>query len=254
MDYSQLAKLRASDFRAKWNDVWKSQLDDDLPRYLLRGQNAFHLTPSGIPSIVSYFSRLPNERVLVGQIYTIFRRASEFCTGAWGYHVGASDALEVLQHYGWRTPSIDFSGAPDVALAFALHRSPQTPVIYVLDRSKLPPEVVVSEHDFLMAKTEDGGLASRWWRQDGFGVMNKTWHEADTTRNFNLFDAAPKAIETVAVFNDNTVPLSSYEALLDLSDDPHPERVQSTLRRFCEGQFGDRLHPQLAATIDAILP
>ena len=251
MDYVSLETLSASQFRDRWQTNWNTTLGDGMPRYLLRGQNGFHLSSIGMPSIISYFSRLPADKALLGQVYTVFRNASQLCTGTWGYHVGHEDALAVFQHYGWRTPSIDFAGTADVALAFALQPAPQTPVIYVLDRTLLPSDVVVSEHDFLIAPAHDG-LRSRWWRQDGFGVMNKTWRQADTTGNFNLFAAAPNWIQSIAVFNDGTVPRSTYDALLDLSNDPHAPRIKDVIRAFCDHQFGSNLHPQLQSSINDI--
>ncbi len=223
-------------------------LADGRPRYLFRGQVEQHRT------IVSRFSRLPADDVLMGQAYTVYRYARQICQGLRGYSIGHLDGVAVLQHYGWPTPLIDFSGVLEVAVFFALFgATPKSEaVIYVLDRESLPDDAEFVDHDFLTNELSDGGLRHRWLRQDGFAITPRDWRMADTARSLNLLaDSFRPALDHYAfqVSDDDTAEIAD---VLDQQGDPIPENVQNLLRIFCEHQFGDELHPHLQKIIDAI--
>lgn len=241
--------------RAEYGPDRNPVLDDGMPRYLFRGQNREWYDAAGTPLINSTFARVPEtDTLLVGQAYTTLRRAGQLSSGTWGYAVNAVDGLAVFQHYGWYTPSIDFTGTIDVALAFALHPAPQGPLMYLLDRTRLPQGILIAEHGFLLTPLNQGGTRHRWLRQDGFGVMNSDWQNPVAVRQFNLWTAAAPAITQVRIRDDGTVPAASYVSLRDKANDPTASRVQDVIRLFCDSQFGPALHVVLVRAILDMYP
>ena len=112
---------------------------------------------------------------------------SRFLTG---YSIeNAHDRLAVLQHYIGRSPVIDLTGTPEVALYFALKNSKlgQECVVYAVNTGSAGgSDIVFSDHDFLALPFNEGGNRHRWWRQDGYTVGPKEWRDLDAVDDFDL--------------------------------------------------------------------
>jgi|GEM_PF-2364356 len=223
--------------------------NDNPPRFLFRGQQTKY------PSINSTFARIPENDIVIGQAYTVYRYAKHICQGLRGYTIGHLDGVAVLQHYaGWPTPLIDFTGTVEVAVFFSLERANagSEAVIYVLDTQKLSEKAEIISHDFFTHTLDDGGLRHRWLRQDGFAVTTKEWRAATDSREFDLlaepFCQAIEAHEFTVSEND----CANIADVLSVTDDPIPKHLQNLLRIFCSYQFGEELEPQLADIIEQI--
>ena len=99
------------------------------------------------------------------------------------------DRLAILQHYVLRSPVIDLTGTPMVALYFALQgaRLGQECVVYSVDRDKAErSNVVFSDHFFLILPLPEGGLQHRWLKQDGYSIGPKHWKDLKVVENFDM--------------------------------------------------------------------
>jgi hypothetical protein len=184
----------------------------------------------------------------------VYRYARQICQGLRGYSIGHLDGVAVLQHYGWPTPLIDFTGVLEVAVFFALFgaKPHSDAVIYVLDRAHLPPEAEFVDHDFFTHELSDGALRHRWLRQDGFAITPRDWRMADTARSFDLHSDSFQAALTPYPFHVSPGDSADIADILSERDDPIPVHVQNQLRIFCEHQFGNELHPHLRMVINGI--
>jgi len=227
---------------------YQGQLDaNGKPRFLFRGHNEIH------SDITSKFKRKTTEKTVEsGQAFTVFRRAAEICRGLQGYSLRHLDGLAVLQHYGWPTPLIDFTGTAEVAAFFALLDATvdSHSVVYVLDCQKLPEDAIVIDHEFLTHKLADGGLRHRWLRQDGFAVTIREWREADKARSFDLLAPPFQSAISEHAFTVSPSDRANIADLLSIKGDPIPAHLQELLRIFCRHQFPDGLTAKLCSIVD----
>lgn len=234
----------------------------DEPRFLFRGQKQVFKRdlPDGsrAPTVPSKFGRIDKQNPLRrAQAYTTYRWAAQFCTGLAGYTVGVADAVAVLQHHGWPTPFIDLTGTLDVALSFAMDGAdPLVPaVIYVVNRTQLPPHVEIADHSFLAVPLASGGLRHRWLRQDGYAISTVNWQQAGEAEEFDLLD--PRLQSAVKSFEFRFTPSDKQRffdrQLLNNLGDPIPAQLQAILTSFCNSQF-DGLDKELAGYITNMFP
>ena len=97
--------------------------------------------------------------------------------------------LGILQHYILRSPVIDLTGTPEIALYFAISGAipGQECVVFSVDQRAAESDAVVfSDHDFLMLPREEGGLTHRWLRQNGYSVGPERWRNRDLVQNFDM--------------------------------------------------------------------
>jgi len=238
-----------ADIRAKLLPLQDAKLGDGRPQFLFRGQNTRH------DKMNSTFARLPDDPVLIGQAYTVFRYARQICRGLRGYSISHLDGVALIQHYGWPTPLIDFTGTLEVAVFFALFRATagSEAVIYALDQTQLPQNAVVVDHEFLTHGVSDGGLRHRWLRQDGFAITPRDWQMADICRSFDLLSKSFHAALGPHYFVMHPQDEPSIADVLDQTSDPIPAHIQNLLRLFCDHQFGSDLHPKLQGIIQGIV-
>lgn len=172
-------KLGTAEDALAWMN--RTRADGDI---LYRGQS--QVWPTVKPSITRVCEDLQR------RMWTVTRW---FCaTGAahiTGYRIEEMhDRLSVLQHYIGRSPVIDLSGTPEVALYFALKHSANTPgstpcVVYSIDRRK--SDAVFTDHDFLVLPLNEGGAKHRWLRQDGYSVASPhAWWDRDAVQAFDM--------------------------------------------------------------------
>lgn len=160
----------------------KRKADGQGDRILFRGQN--RVWPTVKPSI----TRLDEQTMK--DMWAIFRRFHTAAHGVTGYHIpNEHDRLAILQHYIGRSPVIDLTGTPEIALYFALQGAEPNRecVVYSVDRSiAASSDVVFSDHSFLALPLGSGGLKHRWLRQDGYSVGPAAWRDLDVVRRFDL--------------------------------------------------------------------
>ena len=102
------------------------------------------------------------------------------------------DRLSILQHYIGRSPVIDLTGDPEIALYFALlgdSTEDEDRVVYAIDVKRAAKSgVVFSNHAFLALPLGSGGEKHRWVRQDGYSVGPTDWQNAEEVENFDLLE------------------------------------------------------------------
>ena len=239
---------------------WMQEQKNSNDRMLFRGQTRVY--PTIKPSITRDARKIQND------MWTICRRFYGASMGVTGYRIEEGhDRLSMLQHYILRSPVIDLTGTPMVALYFAILGAEvgQECVLYSVDRSKAEnPEVVFSDHFFLALPLEDGGLKHRWLRQDGYSVGPLAWSDPDKVSAFDLlkldgvswmcFEKGPDDKELVAELGD----------LESLDDDPLASKVRGVVTSIAKslGVFSPDIqkilansktrdpHAELAAEID----
>lgn len=110
--------------------------------------------------------------------------------GLTGYQIASPhDALAVIQHYLIKSPVIDVTGTPEIALYFALAdpTSTATRVVYAADEATLRHAgYVVTDHAFLALPADQGGLKHRWLRQDGFTIGISDWKDLHAARKLDF--------------------------------------------------------------------
>jgi hypothetical protein len=212
--------------------------------------------------MVSRFALIPAaNNVAVGQAYTLLRYAKQIVPGIAGYQVQYyEDALAILQHYGWPTPLIDWSGTLDVAAFFALLYSlpGRQAVIYVLDLNLIPPNVAsqlwIIDHDFITIPLQHGGFRHRWLRQDGFAATTPNWRAAPAARGFDMLQLGLGPALTAHPFTVSPGARTPIRGLLSIRHDPMPRKLKSMLLSFCDQQFGTALDPGLAMRLRMMYP
>ncbi len=151
-------------------------------RFLFRGQN--RVWPSINPSI----TRLDDQTMR--DMWTVCRWFNTSAHGVTGYHIpNEHDRLAILQHYIGRSPVIDLTATPEIAMYFALQGAEPNRecVVYSVERSvAASPDVVFSDHSFLALPLDSGGSKHRWLRQDGYSVGPAGWRDPDVVRGFDL--------------------------------------------------------------------
>jgi hypothetical protein len=123
-------------------------------------------------------------------MWTVCRRFTTAAHGITGYQIPNEHArLAILQHYVGRSPVIDVTATPEIALYFALQGAEPNYecVVYSIDRSiAASAGVFFSDHFFLALPLHSGGLKHRWLRQDGYSVGPARWRDLEVVRAFDL--------------------------------------------------------------------
>lgn len=149
---------------------------------LFRGQN--RVWPSIRPSITR------DDEQTRRDMWTACRWFHFAASGITGYSITKDhDRLAILQHYIGRSPVIDLTATPEIALYFALLGAEpgHECVVYSVDRlASASSEVVFSDHSCLALPVNDGGAKHRWLRQDGYSIGPAEWRDIDTVQNFDL--------------------------------------------------------------------
>lgn len=160
----------------------KSKTGNDEDRVLFRGQN--QVWPFVRPSITRDDEQTRKE------MWTVCRRFNTAASGITGYSIPKEhDRLAILQHYIGRSPVIDLTATPEVALYFALlgAQPGRECVVYSINQSaSAPSKVVFSDHAFLTLPLKDGGSKHRWLRQDGYSVGPADWRDPHVVQNFDF--------------------------------------------------------------------
>ncbi len=160
----------------------ENQLGGKGGRVLFRGQSRVWSTVK--PSITR------DDRETSSQMWAICRRFYSSAAGVTGYAIEKGhDRLAILQHYILRSPVIDLTGTPKVALYFALQGAElgQECVVYSVERNKAEVSgVVFSDHFFLALPLDEGGLQHRWLKQDGYSVGPENWADPEVVQNFDM--------------------------------------------------------------------
>lgn len=196
-------------------------------KMLFRGQTQVYCTIG--PSI----TRKDYDQQTQDEMWSICHAFFYACgkTGVTGYSIeNAHDRLSILQHYIRRSPVIDLTGTPRVALYFAILGAEigQKCVVYSVDRSKAEaPGVVFSDHPFFILPLEEGGLQHRWVKQNGYSVGPENWSNSDKVKEFDLLklDGVNRMCFKKGPGDEKLVEeLGDLESLLD--DDPLASRVR----------------------------
>ena len=99
------------------------------------------------------------------------------------------DRLSILQHYILRSPVIDLTATPKIALYFAIGHAKigSHCVVYAVDKQEAcRGDVVFSNHAFLASPIDRGGNKHRWLRQDAFSVGPRSWWDPQVVQEFDM--------------------------------------------------------------------
>ena len=161
---------------------WMRDQCQDDGRILFRGQTRFW--PSIKPSITR------DDDATKRSLWAICCEFHTWANGITGFRIKPRhDRLTILQHYMLRSPVIDLTGTPEIALYFAIRGAipGQECVVFSVDRRDASSDgVVFSDHAFLILPPDEGGLRHRWVRQDGYTVGPEEWWRQDVVDNFDL--------------------------------------------------------------------
>jgi hypothetical protein len=222
------------------------RLSNGFPRHLFRGQSKdWGALKPGV-------ARLPWDDAV--QAHMAYRMAEKIASGLMGYRTPKLDGYAVLQHYGWPTPLLDFSGTLEVAVFMALFDAQpgQHCVIYHLDLSVVPkgllvfserepelmrsgqiqnPErkVLILDHTFLTHPLGEGGLKHRWLRQDGFALTAARFDFLEVALEFDLLAHPVGEFIKRYAFLPRDEDQALIGNLYDLHDDPLPAQLQYSL-------------------------
>jgi hypothetical protein len=120
----------------------------------------------------------------------VTRRFISSRDGLTGYQIRSPhDALAVIQHYLIKSPVLDVTGTPEIALYFALldPASTATRVVYAAEQAALKGAGwVVTDHAFLALPLNQGGIKHRWLRQDGFTIGAADWGDLYASRTLDF--------------------------------------------------------------------
>jgi FRG domain len=137
--------------------------------------------------IKSSLARLPDAEQTA--LMSVIREFPRYAAGITGYAIpNVVDRLGLLQHYVGRSPVVDLTGTPNVALYFALlGAAPKMKcVVYALDRTALSEDIMIADHQFLVLPLSEGGVRHRWLRQDGFAICPREWQNLNVVNAFDL--------------------------------------------------------------------
>jgi hypothetical protein len=151
---------------------------------LFRGQTRIH--PTILPSLLRPNMSDEDRR----QWWAVLCQFVRSRDGVTGYHIPSPhDAVAIVQHYLIRSPVLDVTGTPEIALYFATRdlSSNEMRVVYAADAAELEAAgLCVTDHAFLALPLEDGGRKHRWLRQDGFTVGPSKWNDLDEARKLDF--------------------------------------------------------------------
>ena len=189
---------------------WMREQVSDTSPVLFRGQR--ELYPTIFPSLLRQDIAEEDRQ----KWWRVLRRFVSSRTGIAGYEIrSAHDAVSIVQHYLVKSPVIDLTGTPEVALYFAIKNASREK-LQVVYRARVgilqEAGFVVSDHDFLTLPLQEGGLKHRWLRQNGFTVGLPDWTNLDGARTLDfaclpgvekfLFRAQPHEKALVAALGD----------------------------------------------------
>jgi FRG domain len=203
----------------------KRQVNDSGDNVLFRGQNRVWETIK--PSITR-----DNEETMA-VMWNICRQFQFAASGIAGYSIrNEHDRLAILQHYIGRSPVIDLTGTPEVALYFAfLNAEPgRKCVVYAVNKLiAASPEVIFSKHSFLAMPLQAGGAQHRWLRQDGYSVGPKEWRRIDRVQNFDLLRLSGVYSQCFTKTASDEKLISNLGDLEDIARDPLALRVRGVI-------------------------
>jgi hypothetical protein len=163
---------------------WLKDLSSRGKQVVFRGQTRIY--PSILPSLLRADVSEEDRRIW----WAVLRRFISNRDGLTGYRVRSPhDAIAVVQHYLVKSPVVDVTGTPEIALYFALmNRSTEpTRIVYAIDVDAVETAGhVVTDHAFLALPFHDGGLKHRWLRQDGFTIGAADWTTLDGARSLDF--------------------------------------------------------------------
>ena len=163
--------------------AWMESLQQSGRQVLYRGQSRVW------PTIKASIARdCDGTRRVMWQIVRAFcARGASHVTG---YSIGGMhNRLSILQHYIGRSPIIDLTGTPTVALYFPIKHAVAgvNCVVYAVDRQEASSDdVVFTDHFFLALPTKKGGAMHRWLRQNGFSVGPRCWWDPTIVQEFDM--------------------------------------------------------------------
>ena len=213
----------------KW---MKEQAEEHGERVLFRGQA--RVWPTIKPSIARDEDQKTRE-----DMWAICRRFTPSAMAVTGYAIEDDhDRLGVLQHYILRSPVIDLTGTPEVALYFALLGAEvgQACVVYAVDRCAASgPRVAFSNPSSSVLPPRDGGVRHRWSRQDGYAVGPADWRDTEAVEHFDLLtiDGVDRRCFRKGSADEELV--SGLGDLESLDDDPLASRLRGVVTRIAAG-------------------
>ena len=216
----------------------REQAEEHGERVLFRGQTRVWATIR--PSIARDEDHKTRE-----DMWAICRGFTASVVAVTGYAIEDDhDRLGVLQHYILRSPVIDLTGTPEVAIYFALLGAEvgQECVVYAVDRSAASnPRVAFSNPSSSVLPPLDGGVRHRWSRQDGYAVGPANWTDAEAVEGFDLLtlDGVHHKCFRKGSHDDGLV--SGLGDLQSLDNDPLASVVRAAVAR-------------IAASLDAYSP
>jgi hypothetical protein len=163
---------------------WMRELSTSGEPMLFRGQTDVYPTilPSLLRPEVSQEDR--------SKWWAVTRRLISSSSSLTGYKIRSPhDVLAITQHYLQKSPVIDMTATPEIALSFALGTQSKggDRVVYAIASETVKDQgLAVSDHDFLARPMADGGKAHRWLRQDGFTIGTAQWEDLAQARNLDL--------------------------------------------------------------------
>lgn len=191
--------------------AWMQEQMADGRQMVFRGQARVY--PTIIPSLCRGDTVSDEDRA---RWYSVLRRFVGNRAGLTGYDIRSEhDAVAIIQHYLVKSPVIDVTGTPEIALYFAmLNPAAEGPrVVYAADVETLRWDgKVVTDHGFLALPPQHGGAMHRWLRQDGYTVGPSEWTHYDEARRLDFqrlpgvtsftFDMRPEDHRLVAHLGD----------------------------------------------------
>lgn len=208
---------------------WMRDLQAENPDILFRGQGRVY------SKVYPSMFRLSEERLFA--MKKLCARMHNFATGIAGYRIeNLIDELGLLQHYMELSPVLDLTGDPLVALYFALlgHNSDEQQVIYAFDKKDLIRDgLVVSDHNFLILPLTQNGHSCRWFRQDGYAVGLRNWHDITPEHPLDLLQHDHFAAFFRASEADSDA-IADVPDLLAVNGDAIASRVYNFFHMLCD--------------------
>ena len=239
-------KVAAEQISARKALAWlRDQTRERSNRVLFRGQR--HAWPTIKPSITRECEATKR------RIWAIVRWfCSHKARHVTGYSIeNVHDRLAILQHYFGRSPVVDLTATPEVALYFALKNAEDGDncVVYSVDRESAgAPSVVFSDHDFLALPLGDGGSTHRWLRQDGYSVGPKDWWDPQEVENFDVLGLSGVGCMHFSKRDSDDALVADLGDLESIADDPLAYQVRGSVQTFA--RTFDLLTPDVIAILD----
>jgi hypothetical protein len=203
----------------------KRKADGQAGQILFRGQN--RVWPTVKPSI----TRLDEQTMT--EMWSICRQFHAAAQGVTGYNIPSEhDRLAILQHYIGRSPVIDLTGTPEIALYFALQGAEvnRECVVYSVDRRiAASTEVIFSDHSFLALPFCEGGSKHRWLRQDGYSVGPAAWKDLDVVTEFDFLKLPGVERKSFSMSPEDGDLVRWLGDLEDIASDPLALAVRGTV-------------------------